>query len=89
MADNLSSASDGQSLLKMTVATNENYSIQIGDPVLPCHRKVQRRSEIGALVSEAPNSVEAKYRIVYCEVIDYAVNAIQWRFDQDGYNVLL
>ena len=47
-----------------------------------------QRFEIGTLVSEAQNSVEATYQIVYCEVIDYTVNAIQWRFDQDGYKVL-
>ena len=39
-------------------------------------------------LSKAQNSVEAKYRIIYCEVIDYTVNAIQRRFDQDGYKVL-
>ena len=66
----------------------ENCSIQIGDPVLSSHRKVQKRFEVGTSVSEAQNSVEAKYRIVYCEVIDYTVNAIQRRFDQDGYKVL-
>ena len=43
--------------------------------MLPRHRKVQRRFEIGTSVSEAQNSVEATYRIVYCEVIDYTVNA--------------
>ena len=54
----------------------QNGSIQIGDPCsASMHRKVQRRFEIGTSVSEAQNSVEATYRIVYCEVIDYTVNA--------------
>ena len=116
MADNLSkalqgssvSASDGQSLMKMTVATiqsirsdesftsfwqsvetkREHCSIQIGDPVLSRHRKVQKRFEVGTSVSEAQNSVEAKYRMVYYEVIDFTVSAIKRRFDQDGYKVL-
>ena len=86
MADNLSkvlqessvSASDGQSLMKMTVATiqsmrsDESFtsiwqtvetkrSIQIGDPVLPRHQRVQRRYEIGTSVSEAQNSVADTY----------------------------
>ena len=45
--------------------------------MFPRHQKVQRRFEISTSVSEAQNSVEATYRIVYCEVIDYSGDLIK------------
>ena len=58
------------------------------EPNLPKQRKVPRRYEVGSSFSEVETSVEAFYRKTYYEVIDYVVQAIRSRFDQNGYKIL-
>ena len=60
----------------------------VAEPNLPRQRKVPRRYEIGSSIPEVQTSVEEFYRRIYLEVIDYAVQAIRSRFDQDGYRIL-
>ena len=93
------SISDGQSLMRMTVATIQKHEIggvlhlflmkqNMNIAVFKLQIQqfhVPRKFEVGISVSEAQNSIEVKYHLVYFEVIDYyTVNAIQQRFDQDG-----
>ena len=59
----------------------------VEEPNLPRRRKVPRRYETGSSVPEVQTSVEEFYRIYY-EVIDYVVQAIRSRFDQNWYRIL-
>ena len=71
--------------------TAEQRRQQFGilEPTLPRQRKVPRRYELGSSIFEAQTSVEAFYRQTCYEVIDYVVQAIRSRFDQDGYKTLI
>lgn len=62
--------------------------LEIAEPNLPRQRKVHRRYDIGSSASEITTSVEAFYRQTYYEVVDYVIQAIRSRFDQDGYKTL-
>ena len=69
---------------------NEQHwqELDVAEPNMPRQRKVPRRYEIGSSVPETSTSVEAFYRQTYYEVLDYVVQAIRSRFDQDGYKTL-
>ena len=58
------------------------------EPNLPRQRKVPKRYEVGSSIPAVQTSVEDFYRRIYYEVIDYVVQAIRSRFDQDGYRML-
>ena len=117
MSDNLSkalqgssiSASEGQSLMKMTlvafqaIRSEDSFSVfwktierkrqlcktvLIADPTLPRQRKVPKHLEIGSSAPEFANIVEDVYRKAYYEVIDFVVQSIKDRFDQNGYKML-
>eukprot|EP00731_Ephydatia_muelleri_P014282 Em0008g2a len=117
MSDNLSkalqgssiSASEGQSLMKMTlvafqaIRSEDSFSVfwktierkrqlckavLIADPSLPRQRKVPKHLEIGSSAPEFANIVEDVYRKAYYEVIDFVVQSIKDRFDQNGYKML-
>eukprot|EP00731_Ephydatia_muelleri_P000937 Em0001g937a len=117
MSDNLSialqgssiSASEGQSLMKMTlvafqaIRSEDSFSVfwktierkrqlckavLIADPSLPRQRKVPKDLEIGSSAPEFANIVEDVYRKAYYEIIDFVVQSIKDRFDQNGYKVI-
>ncbi|KAL5473597.1 hypothetical protein EMCRGX_G028099 [Ephydatia muelleri] len=117
MSDNLSkalqgssiSASEGQSLMKMTlvafqaIRSEDSFSVfwktierkrqlckavLIADPSLPRQRKVPKHLKIGSSAPEFTNIVEDVYRKAYYEVIDFVVQSIKDRFDQNGYKML-
>ena len=117
ISDNLSkalqgssiSASEGQSLMKMTlvafqaIRSEDSFSVfwktierkrqlckavLIADPSLPRQRKVPKHLEIGSSAPEFANIVEDVYRKAYYEVIDFVVQSIKDRFDQNGYKML-
>ncbi|KAL5515852.1 hypothetical protein EMCRGX_G001086 [Ephydatia muelleri] len=117
MSDNLSkalqgssiSASEGQSLMKMTlvafqaIRSEDSFSVfwktiegkrqlckavLIADPSLPRQRKVPKHLEIGSSAPEFANIAEDVYRKAYYEIIDFVVQSIKDRFDQNGYKML-
>ena len=57
------------------------------EPQLPRCRKVPRRFDSGTAESEFPQNTKDYYRPHYFEAIDLAVNCIQNRFQQPGYQV--
>ena len=57
------------------------------EPLLPRQRKVPRRYESGTDAAHFHQSPEDMYRQHYIEAIDLAVNCIQDRFQQPGYEV--
>ena len=60
-------------------------AVLIADPSLPRQRKVPKHLEIGSSAPEFANIVEDVYRK---EVIDFVVQSIKDRFDQNGYKML-
>ncbi len=66
------------------VAIAEPFDIQ---PQLPRRRKVPRRYDSGSAEGEFHDNPKAYFRQHYFEAIDLAVNCIQDRFKQRGYQV--
>lgn len=65
-----------------------NFSEPLGiEPQLSCRRKVPRRFESGTAEGDFHEIPESFYRQHYFEAIDLAVNSIQDRFQQPGYQV--
>ena len=85
----LQSIRSEESFTQLWQRTEQRWQeLGVGDPNLPRQRKVPRRYEIGSSIPEVQTSLEAFYRQTYYEVIDYNVQAIQSRFDHDGYKTL-
>ena len=89
------SASEGQSLISEESfnlfwkrTQQQRQQLGVAEPNLPKQRKVPRRYEVRSSISELQTSVEAFYRKTYYEVIDYVVQVIRSRFDQNGYKIL-
>ena len=61
--------------------------LDIGDPQLPRKRKRPRRLEEGAAPPEFDSTPKDLYRRVYYEAIDFLVQAIADRFEQEGYEI--
>ena len=68
----------------------KQLNVDVDEPILPRHRKVPRRYEVGTSIPDQPHltSVKDIYKCTYFEVIDYVVQAITTRFDQKGYKTL-
>ena len=62
--------------------------VQFGfaDPVLPRKRRVPEPFEVGSSTGHFHSTPEARYRQVYYEAIDHAIEAIHNCFDQPGYS---
>ena len=59
----------------------------VSDPILPWLWKRPRRYEESTQEEHFPGSVEDFYQPIYVEALDVAINGIQKRFDQPGYEV--
>ena len=60
----------------------------VDDPSMLRKRKVPVRLEVGSSVSTEERSVKDFYRQIYYEVVDYAIEGIKSRFNQDGHQSL-
>ena len=58
-----------------------------GEAALPRKRKIPKRFDDGNAPHEFSNCTQDFYRRQYLESIDLLINAIQQRFDQDGYKI--
>ena len=61
--------------------------MDIGDPQLPWKRKRPRRFEEGVVPPEFDSTPKDLYRRVYYETIDFLIQAIADRFEQEGYEI--
>ena len=53
----------------------------IGEPELPCRRRVPQRFKMGIAEAEFPSTPEEHYRRIYFEALDLVVACIQEHFD--------
>ncbi|XP_076308589.1 zinc finger MYM-type protein 1-like [Tachypleus tridentatus] len=59
--------------------------LNISEPQMPRQKRVPKRFEVGAGEPSFPSSPKEFYRRQYFEVLDLAINAINRRFDQPGF----
>ena len=64
----------------------EQVRLGVADPVLPRKRRAPQRLEVESSTGYFHSTPEARYRQVYYEAIDHAIEAIRDRFDQPGYS---
>ena len=69
------------------IVQNKAAAVHVNEPRLTRRRKAPARFEAGGGPANYPETVEAHYRQIYFEVLDYAVSIIKMRFDQPGYEL--